>query len=141
MLVWRLARESLAALDGEGARLYGGRWNSPGRPVIYTSSSASLALLEVRVHLDLPFDLLPDDYSLMTIELGDALIEEAPSQALENPLQFGDAWLAAGRSPILRVSSFILPEETNLLINPQHPAKSGLALVAKRPFRFDPRLF
>jgi RES domain-containing protein len=39
------------AFDGEGARLYGGRWNSPGRPVVYTAGSLALAALEVLVHL------------------------------------------------------------------------------------------
>jgi RES domain-containing protein len=141
MLAWRLARESLAQLDGEGARLYGGRWNSPGRAMVYMADSASLAVLEVWVHLDLPFDLLPADYSLMAFELTNTRIEEAPQQALVDPRKFGDAWLATARSPILRVPSFIVPEETNLLINPLHPISARITLLSKRPFSFDQRLF
>jgi RES domain-containing protein len=71
VLAWRLCREPFADLAGEGARRYGGRWNSPGRPNVYAASSAALAVLEVHVHLDLPLDLLPDDYLLLTIELRD----------------------------------------------------------------------
>ena len=42
------------AFTGEGARLNGGRWNSPGNSVVYTSASLSLATLEVLVHLEDP---------------------------------------------------------------------------------------
>jgi hypothetical protein len=37
---WRIVKRRYAssAFDGEGARLYGGRWNSPGTPVVYSSS-------------------------------------------------------------------------------------------------------
>ena len=71
MIVYRLCKAVHAALDGEGARLWGGRWNRAGRPMIYTAASPSLAVLEVLVHLDLPSALLPDDLRLLTIELPD----------------------------------------------------------------------
>ena len=58
-----------ADLSGEGARLYGGRWNSSGRAMVYAASDAALAVLEVRVHLDLPPDLIPDDYVLLKLDL------------------------------------------------------------------------
>jgi RES domain-containing protein len=109
--------------------------------MLYTAGSAALAVLEVRVHLDLPFELLPVDYSLMSIELGDGRIEEAPLQALENACQFGDVWLTEARSPVLRVPSLIVPEEANFLINPRHPEATNIALISKRVFTFDPRLF
>ena len=78
VLAWRLCREPYADLNGEGARLYGGRWNTPGRPLVYAASTAALAVLEVRVHLDLPPELLPDDYVLMTVDLGDLAVEDVP---------------------------------------------------------------
>ncbi len=65
MRLWRLTRAVHADLSGEGARRFGGRWNSPGRPLVYTAAEAALTVLEVRVHLDLPFELLPDDYVLL----------------------------------------------------------------------------
>ena len=59
MLAWRLCRAPFTDLTGEGARRYGRRWNRPGRPMVYAASSAALAVLEIRVHLDLPPELLP----------------------------------------------------------------------------------
>jgi len=59
LLAWRLCRAPFADLSGEGARLYGGRWNSSGRAMVYAAGDAALAVLEVRVHLDLPPDLVP----------------------------------------------------------------------------------
>ena len=51
---FRIVREAHAAtaFTGAGAALHGGRWNSPGARVVYTSASASLAALETLVHLN-----------------------------------------------------------------------------------------
>ena len=68
MIAWRLCRRLNAHLTGEGARRFGGRWNSAGVPVVYLAEHPALAALEVRVHLDLPFDLLPADFTLMRID-------------------------------------------------------------------------
>lgn len=141
MRLWRLAREAHSALDGEGSRMFGGRWNSPGRPVVYCAGSAALAVLEVRVHLDLPLDLLPEDYRLVAIETGDVGYEDAQPQATETARAFGDKWLASGRSAILRVPSVIVPEEWNVLINPHHPHAQHIQVESQRPFQFDARLF
>ena len=141
MRLWRLAREAHSALDGEGARMFGGRWNSPGRPAVYCAGSAALAVLEVRVHLDLPLDLLPEDYRLFAVETRDAEFEDAPPQAVETARAFGDAWLASGRSAILRVPSIILPEEWNVLINPLHAHAQHIQVISRRPCLFDSRLF
>jgi len=140
MLAWRLCREPFADLSGEGARRYGGRWNSPGRPLIYAASTAALAVLEARVHLDLPPELLPDDYVLVTIDLGDAAIEEVYAIP-ELPQAFGDAWLSEQRSPVLQVPSAIVPESPNFLINPAHTRASGMHIVQRRGFEFDRRLW
>src|SRR5690606_39057503 len=69
MRVWRVCRAAFADLGGEGARLHGGGWNSPGRPVVYTAENPALAILEVRVRLDLEPGLIPDDYVLIEIDL------------------------------------------------------------------------
>src|SRR3954466_15044499 len=79
MRAWRICRYAYADLTGGAARLWGGRWNSPGRPLVYAADSAALAVLEVRVHLDLSFDLLPADYVLLTLDLGTLSIETVPS--------------------------------------------------------------
>ena len=90
---WRICRRPFADLSGEGARLYGGRWNSPGRPVVYAAEAAALAVLEVRVHLDLDWSLLPADYVLMAIDLSSLAIESL-EEAPDDPVAYGDAWLA-----------------------------------------------
>ncbi len=140
MLAWRLCREPFATLDGEGARLYGGRWNSPGRPLVYAASTAALTVLEVRVHLDLPPDLLPDDYVLVTIDL-DGLAAEDVATMPADPRAFGDEWLHTQRTPVLRVPSAIVPESQNVLLNPAHPDASPASIVASRRFAFDSRLW
>jgi len=140
MLAWRLCRAPFADLTGDGARLYGGAWNSPGRPLVYMASTAALAVLEVRVHLDLPFELLPDDYVLMTIDLTDLAVEELPDLPPDRRA-FGDAWLREGRTPVLQVPSVIVPESANLLLNPAHPDGGRARIVRTRPFGFDARLW
>ncbi len=147
MRVWRLARRAHAALDGEGARLQGGRWNSPGRPLVYSSSHLSLAALEALVHFDL--DVVPEDLRAFAIEIPDALAQEQvsadnlPSGWTRQEFAtraLGDEWLAAARTPVLVVPSAIIPEETNVLVNPAHPATPGVAVTASRRFVYDPRL-
>lgn len=140
MRAWRVSRAAFADLRGEGARLYGGRWNSPGRPVVYTAENPALAILEVRVHLDLEPDLIPDDYVLVEIELADAGIAEL-AELPDDPRRRGDQWLADAAEPVLKVPSFIAPRSFNLLINPLHPGAGAVAIVGTQPFDFDKRLW
>jgi RES domain-containing protein len=148
MRVWRIAREVYPLLDGEGARRWGGRWNSPGTAVVYTASSSALAVLESLIARD--EEDVPEDLILARIRVpDDALIERVEVEALppdwQAPLHercraIGDEWAASGRSPILAVPSAVLPEETNYLLNPLHPAMRKCRVVASRRFSFDPRL-
>jgi len=142
MKAWRLARKVHADLSGEGARLIGGRWNGPGQPAVYMAAEASLALLEVRVHLDLPLELLPDDYVYMEIETGDLAIEDAALPPADDDCAgAGDHWLASLRTPLLRVPSVIVPFSSNLILNPKHPAASRAKIVKLHECLFDPRLW
>jgi RES domain-containing protein len=140
VLGWRLCREAFADLAGQGAALYGGRWNSPGTPLVYLADTAGLAVLEVRVHLDLPPALLPDDYCLLTVDLDDLPVEVL-ERLPEQPREFGDLWARQARSPVLSVPSMIVPESRNLLLNPRHPKAGTARITAQRSFRFDPRLW
>jgi RES domain-containing protein len=140
VLAWRLCRSPYADLLGDGARRFGGRWNSPGWRVVYAASNPALAVLEVRVHLDLPPDLLPDDYVLVTIDLGDLSVEDL-AQMPAAPRTFGDTWLQEQRTPVLRVPSAIVPESPNLLLNPAHPEAPAARILDTRRFMFDPRLW
>jgi RES domain-containing protein len=143
VIVHRLAKAAFAALDGEGARLFGGRWNSAGRPMIYTAASPSLAVLEVLVHLDLPAELMPDDYRLLTIEIPDESPLEHLAETPADPdscLATGDDFLARGAALALVVPSVVVPQERNALINVRHVEMGRVRLVTNEPFRFDPRL-
>src|SRR5262245_42629986 len=102
MILWRLTRRPYAELSGRGGELAEGRWHSRGRPVVYCAASAALAVLEIRVHLDLPLALLPDDYVLMRIEAPNHLdVHEIAAGGLPPGWRrredlcrpIGDAWL------------------------------------------------
>lgn len=146
---WRLTktRHLSTAWTGEGARRVGGRWNSPGTPVVYASEALSLALVEVLVHL--PPGLLPSYSAIPTrYEAGLALTlspEALPDDWRSSPppastQALGDAWARERRSVMLRVPSVVVPQECNLVINPAHPAFPSLEIGAPLPFPFDPRL-
>lgn len=142
MRLWRLSRRPFATLDGRGAERYGGRWNRPGRAMVYAAVDAALAVLEVRVHLDLPFELLPDDYVLAELDTGNASVEEGPMPAeAEKCAEFGDRWLRERRTTLLLVPSVIVPQSNNVLINPQHPASGQVQVERLHRWRFDSRLF
>jgi RES domain-containing protein len=149
MRVWRIARQVYDPLDGEGARRFGGRWNSRGLPAAYTAGHLSLAVLELLVHTD-P-DLMPQDLAVFEIELPDALsIQRIAAGALPEGWtatpdhracrELGDAWLAQATHPILEVPSAVVPEESNYLINPAHADSAIVKVVRTRPFVFDARL-
>lgn len=71
MIVYRLAKQAYATLDGEGARLYPGRWNTSMHPVVYTSSGSSLAILEVLVNVNSYHRLFLEPYVMITLEVPD----------------------------------------------------------------------
>lgn len=152
LTVWRLvrARRVEHAFDGEGSRLYGGRWNHPGTPVVYTSGTLSLAALELFVHVQQ--DTVPDDLVAIAatfprkigIEpLDRALLPEDWRRypATEALKDLGTAWQRSGRSPVLEVPSAVVPQELNYLLNPAHPDLDRLEVREPQPFAFDTRMW
>lgn len=143
MTLWRVVKASLAreAFSGEGAFLFGGRWNSIGRRVVYCSGSKALALLEVLVHID-PLDA-PSSWTAFQIEVAAAQIEKAKLrprwQAEANSQAIGDEWLKSGRTLALEIPSVIVPEEPTYLLNPGHPEFQSLDLTRVSNFELDPR--
>jgi len=150
--VWRLALGRNHELDGEGARLYGGRWNSPGVPVVYAATHLSLALLEQLVHVSL--ERLPDAFHAFAIELPDDMPMETVKlvPAADDLLacrRYGDVWAAALRSAALIVPSVLVPpsidpggirtDERNVVLNPRHRS-AGEWRVVETAFRVDVRL-
>ena len=147
---WRLikSRHAAAAFDGEGARLHGGRWNSPGTRVAYASDSIALATLEVLAHLQSTAVL--QAYSVVSLSFPDESVELLTTSLLparwrrfpsppENQA-IGDQWVAQGRSLILRVPSAIIPSAANFLINPSHPEFAKVVIGRPERFAFDRRL-
>ena len=142
--VWRICRRPFADLSGEGARLYGGRWNAPGRPLIYAAESAALAVLEVRVHLDLDWDTLPDDYVLVAIDTA-AIAAETIHEFPDDPRAVGDAWIefAAIRAPARpfmdRAKITQCPDQSGSPGRPVDPTRPHPA-VSVRPAAVDATL-
>lgn len=149
MRVWRITRKHYQALDGEGARLNGGRWNSEGVAVVYTSAALSLAALEYLVHVDI--EDAPDDLVVLEIEVpDDAGVEEVSPRSLpgdwfaveDHPActSAGDDWVRRGADLALRVPSAVIRRESNLLLNPKHPDAARIRVVSVEDFAFDRRL-
>jgi RES domain-containing protein len=148
--VWRIVKEKYAgsAFDGEGARRAGGRFNSPGSPVIYTSESLALAQLEILVNL--PTDRLLAGYVAFRADLPEGRVatlgrEELPESWREAPAprtvrRLGDRWLESGRSLALRVPSAVVPAESNVLVNPRHPAFEEIEVHGPVDPEIDDRL-
>ena len=146
---WRMVKEKhiATAFSGEGAARTGGRWNSRGVAVVYTSATRSLAALETLVHLN---PLVMFNYRIIRVEFDDGWVERLTLAALSSdwnmeppPLstrQLGDDWARSSRSAILAVPSVIIPDETNYVLNPAHPDFKKIAIDEPAPFTFDPRL-
>lgn len=149
MLSYRLCRLPFIAIDGEGARRYGGRWNSIGRPVVYSSGTLSLAALEYLVHVDA--ENAPTDLVAVTIAIPDALqVDYVRHVTLPKGWQetvdvaacraIGDEWLISRSTAVLAVPSATVISEYNYLINPAHPDARAVLVTEQLPFAFDPRL-
>lgn len=148
-VAWRVVRTRYAesAFSGEGAFRYGGRWNSRGRPMVYTSGSRALAALEILVHLNPPLHF---EYRAMQVAMEETHLEKIavsrlPSDWRSQPSEpetraIGDRWLRESRSVVLEVPSVIVPEESNFLLNPLHPDFRSLKFSKSQPFSLDPRL-
>lgn len=151
MRIWRICRSrfAAAAFTGEGALRFGGRWNSRGVPMIYSSSSLALAAIELFVHLE-P-NQQPDDL----VAIAATLHSGEPARRVESkdlprnwwsgdftPLRaIGDEWIRGKSSLALEVPSAALRMEWNVLVNPLHPAIAKIKIEKPRPFRFDARMF
>jgi RES domain-containing protein len=147
---WRIvkARHQATAFDGEGARLYGGRWNSRGLPVVYVAASPALAALEMLVHVGNSGVLA--SYVSIACAFDAALVlrldrQRLPkdwrsSPALPELALVGDAWLKDGTSAVLEVPNAIIPDESNYLLNPRHAGFATITIGRPQPFEFDLRL-
>jgi RES domain-containing protein len=148
---WRICRRLYAAeaSTGEGARLFGGRWNSPGVRVVYASSSLALAAVETFVNLEpnlRPADLVSIQGAIPdTIEIDRLDVKTLPARWHESRdeslRRFGDAWIRSGKSAVLLVPSAAIRGEWNVLLNPAHSVFGAIQLRDPEPFEFDTRMF
>ena len=145
--VWRVVspRWVESAFDGEGARRYGARWNTPGTGMVYTASHLSLAVLEILVHAEDPkslgsFMAIPADVPGDLIEMLEPLPVGWRDANSSSAKLAGDTWQRGRQSFALRVPSVILPEEFNVLINPEHPEFKKLVIGEARILEIDVRL-
>ncbi len=134
-----------SAFDGEGSRIYGGRWNSKGVSVVYTSDSLALSSLETIIHLP-TYDLL-EDYVYFKLSLDSKMIYDSPiptgwDERPNAPVarSIGDAWVIHNSYPAMKVPSVLVPESYNLVINIHNPDYSDIRIDAPKPLTFDSRL-
>lgn len=145
----RVCKARYPAFDGTGAALHGGRWNSPGAPVVYAADSYAGALLEILVHAGT--DDLPGAHHAVRVDVpADVPVERVRPAALPGwdgsnervARAAGDRWLAAGQSAVLLVPSIIAaPHDWNAVINPRHPDAARLRVSEPSAVAWDPRLF
>ena len=153
--LWRIATDtpSYTADDasGEGARITGGRWNRSGTAMLYASESRALACLEVLVHLNSGDDLPLNRY-LVAIDVPASVWNQRVQFEPENhvgwdaepaglvSLDWGTHWANSRQSLLAEVPSVIVPDESNVLINPLHPHMSQINIRKDRRWLFDRRL-
>lgn len=151
MKFWRICRQRYAAeaASGEGARLYGGRWNSRGVRVVYASTSLALAAVETFVNLEpnlVPSDLvaiagnIPEDVEILRVTLENLPAKWNRSRE-ESLRKVGDAWVREGLTVALLVPSAAIRGEWNVLINPAHKDFSRVRFEKPESFEFDVRMF
>ena len=150
MRVYRLSKSVHARdLTGRGAELSGGRWNSKGTPMIYTSDSIALSTAEIAVRTTL--GNIPEDFVLIVYEISEDSVlrlevNDLPPDWKSYPhvpstQHLGDNFIAKNKFLILKAPSAVVPAESNFLINPKHMEMKKVKLVRIEPYSFDDRLY
>lgn len=151
LTVYRTVKDKYAhePLATEGARLFGGRWNPKGFPLLYTTSSPALALVESLVHQpQVKYDKLPK-LLLFTLEVPDDTIVYSPEKL---PDYWNDEnyqrtewilhdWLSSPTTLVAAVPSVVVPMSYNYLLHPAHPRFSEIRVVKQEPFPIERRLW
>lgn len=151
MIVFRLSKSVYASdLSGRGAEKAGGRWNSKGTAMVYTSESRALCTTEIAVHT--PLGILPLDYVIIAIEIPKTMpIQELKETELpedwkslphsHSTQEIGDAFILAEKFAVIKVPSAVVQGEFNYLMNPAHTDFKKIKVKLIEPFDFDERLF
>ena len=146
MTLWRISNH--LSLASEGARRASGRWHTRGRRIAYCAQTPAAALLEILVHFEIEVRDLPARYRLLKIESPDDVevehvsLAQLPTNWAEKTdvtRAIGDTWLAKGRTPLLMVPSAIVPETSNVLLDPSHQAAKRIVVANVSEHAIDPR--
>ncbi len=150
MRVFRITKTKyIDDLSGEGAKIYGGRWNRVGEPILYFAENLSLCMLEILVHVD--FSKLPLDYSYIEVEISEDYFKSIKSvnfihpnwrteQAVSQLQMYGSDWLKRQETLAMKVPSAVLSRENSILINPLHENFKEVRVIHTEKMDFDPRL-
>jgi RES domain-containing protein len=140
-------------LSGEGAYLYGGRWNSKGTRILYTAESMALSMLEALAHITMVNQ--KQSYCRLVIEMNtvepysmwmeEISTDQLPSDWRNSPepdalKKIGDAFIAEGKMLALKVPSVLAPDSYNYLLNPNHELFGMLKIIQSEEIKFDQRL-
>lgn len=150
--VWRISKRKYAntAFNGEGSRRVGGRWNSPGKSVVYTSATLSLAAIETFVHMEIEDAgnmlvfiqaTIPKDIKISSIDstrLPDNWNTIPAPSALAG---LGDEWFDLGETAVLKIPSAVITCENNYLLNPLHKDFSRIQIYPPESFILDSRMW
>lgn len=148
-IVWRLCtpRFTRTAFSGEGARLYGGRWNRKGVPLVYTAGSLSLAVLEMlvqdeplRARYRMMAATLPANLKIESITAAQLPANWRNAAARAHLQTIGSDWVSSASSAVLAVPSTVIPTEINYLLNPLHPAFASIGIGKPQELVTDLRL-
>ncbi len=151
MELFRIAKKKyLRDLSGTGARLYGGRWNHTGHSMVYCASTLALCVLEVLVHLDIKF--IDSSFGYIQLSISEDKVHDQTENILllegwrshpapEFTRDIGSEWLQTNTSVGLRVPSAVLPQATNILLNPNHPDFRSVSIVKVGELNIDHRVF
>jgi len=148
MTVFKIGRcQYIEDISGQGAFLYGGRWNSTGFRLLYTAGNLSLAMLESLVHFG---GRIMGDYCRIAIQIPDSSIitvtaDQLPDNWQDNPApdilrSIGDNFILQGEYLTLKIPSVIVPDEYNYLVNPLHQDFKKVKVITRSLVTFDDRL-
>ncbi len=147
MFLWRIS--SHATLDGRGGLIASARWHTEGRPIVYLAETPAGALLEALVYLELDPAHLPQSYGLLKVEAPDDLLTKTvaagalPRNWITDQIAtrtIGDEWLSSRSTALLRIPSAIVPETSNVLLNPEHADANRVQALWHADYPWDERL-
>lgn len=149
MLLYRIAKqEYIGDLSGTGAKLYGGRWNKPGKAALYTSESRALAMLELLVHFN-SRAAIRNVFRFAVIEVDSTLITDVPAKLFPDNLhtfnnetlwEITEKYFDQKNCLAIRVPSVIIGRESNVILNPEHENYPLVRITSVEKAAIDPRL-